>query len=1145
MNKYFLTFLPLLVLCGQLPGQSTTFKNKSVLSGGTILKLAVTENTIYKLDYTFFETQLKLDADRIKPDQIKVFGRTGDALPEKIADQTTDDLEQIPIYFKGGEDGVFNPGDYILFYGEGPNVWRLDARDGVHHQAINPYTSQNFYFLIIDESISLRLQESESPATAEYSTTSYDQAIRLEDDRVNLLADFHASLGSGRIWFGDQFKSLRLKDYSSKFNFPALIPNSKIRFLVHFAGRSDAPSSFQLEINKQNYTGYLSQVNTGDVEDTYADTYLLKGEHTLTSNTLNVVLKYPETGSTSEGWLDYIELHARNELKYNQKPLVLRDYRSVEALTTEYHIKGSKNGLMCWDITQALYPQRIITQWQSDLLTFKDYSGTLKDYIVFDPESTLATPQVIGSIPNQNLHAIKRADLVIVYHPHFESEALRLAKHRQQAQNLTVVGVPTTSIYHEFSSGKADPTAIRNFVKMLRDRDTKFRYLILFGDASYDYRHLDADLPDQNFVPTYETIESLNPIFAFPTDDYYALLDDHEGSNLRGALDIAVGRLPVRTAEEAKIVVDKLIRYDQHPDTKGEWRNRFALVADDEEYGEFINQSERIEKEYLNQFPHLNVEKIYLDAFRQERTGAGEFYPDVQQSINNAIFKGVLAINYLGHGGSTGWAHERILRVNDILSWNNHNKLPLFITATCQFTGYDDASLTSAGEMALLNPNGGAIGLFTTVRAVYLSSNDRLTRSVFTFLLEKDAQGYPLTLGESLRLAKNFRAEDTTSANARKFALIGDPSMYLATPNYEVVTTAINSQPLDDLPDTIRALQVVTIRGEIKDQHGNKATQFNGQLFPTVYDKTSRVATLQQNEQSPLIYFQVLNNILFKGTVEVNGGSFTFSFVVPKDIDYRFGPGKISYYATDGQQDAKGVYNQLIVGGSADIPPTDNSGPEIDLYLDHFQFKSGGTTGPNTVLLANLSDEHGINVTGNGIGHDLTAVLDGKTGQPFILNEYYSAKDNNYTQGTVTFPLTSLSPGWHTLTLKAWDALNNSSEKTITFQVIAESEPTLAKVNVSPNPAVHQVNFQLEHNLKSEQFEVQAALFNLHGQWLTTYKVQSSPANPVFNLTLDLPSVWPGYTTGLYFYRISLLPVNGSGLSFPPSSLTGKVVIMR
>lgn len=1132
-------------LCGQLPGQSTLFKNKSVLSSGTILKVAVTESTIYKLDYTYFKNQLKLDADRIKPDQIKIFGRTGEVLPEKIAEPTIDDLEQIPIYFKGGEDGVFNAGDYILFYGEGPGVWRFDVRDGVHHQAINPYTNQNFYFIIIDEGGTLRLQDVEAPGTADYTTASYDQAIRLEDDRVNLLADFHASLGSGRTWFGDQFKSLRQKDYSSKFNFPALIPNSKLRFFIHFAGRSDAPSNFQLEINKQNYTGYLSQVNTGDVEDTYADTYLLKGEHTLTSTTLNVILKYPETTNASEGWLDYLELHARNTLKYNQKPLIFRDYRSAEAVTTAYQISGAKNDLMCWDITQALRPQRIMTQLQGDLLSFKDYSSTLKEYIVFDPEASLATPQVIGSIPNQNLHGIKRADLVIVYHPNFESEAVRLAKHRQQTQNLTVVGVSTLSIYHEFSSGKADPTAIRNFVKMLRDRDSKFKYLILFGDASYDYRHLDADLPDQNFVPTYETIESLNPIFAFPTDDYYALLDDHEGSNLRGALDIAVGRLPARTTEEAKIIVDKLIRYDLEPAAKGEWRNRFVLVADDEEYGEFINQSERLEKDYLNKYPHLNVEKIYLDAFRQVRTGAGEFYPDVQQGINNAIFKGVLAINYLGHGGSTGWAHERILRVNDILSWNNHNKLPLFITATCQFTGYDDASLTSAGEMALLNPNGGAIGLFTTVRAVYLSSNDRLTRSVFTFLLEKDEQGHPLTLGESLRLAKNYRSEDTTSANARKFALIGDPSMFLASPDYEVVTTAINAKPLDQNPDTIKALQVVTITGEIKDQRGQKVTQFNGQLYPTVYDKTSRVATLQQNEQSPLIYFQVLNNILFKGTVEVKGGAFSFSFVVPKDIDYQFGPGKISYYATDGQRDANGVYNQLIVGGSADIPPDDNDGPRIDLFLDHYQFKTGGTTGPNTILLANLSDEHGINVTGNGIGHDLTAVLDGKTGQPFILNEYYSAKHNDFTQGTVAFPLTSLSPGWHTLTLKAWDALNNSAENTITFQVINDDEPTLAHVRISPNPAVQQINFQLEHNLKSQLFEVQAELYNLQGQRLTTLKAQSSPANPVFNLVMDLPAVLPGYGPGIYLYRVSLLPVGGSDASFSPSALTGKVVIMR
>ena len=716
---------------------------------------------------------------------------------------------------------------------------------------------------------------------------------------------------------------------------------------------------------------------------------------------------------------------------------------------------------------------------------------------------------------------------MIVYPPIFEQAAQDLASHRQTHNGYKVQLVEIGQLYNEFASGKQDPTAIRDFAKMLFDRSPNFKYLLLFGDGSFDYKNIKNLENPSGFIPVYETEESLDPINGFPSDDYFALLSDQEGDNLRGALDIAVGRIPVTTPEEAQVVVKKLINYDTNPAGLGDWRIRQAFVADDEDGGLHQRQGNDIATSVATTYDVFNVDKIFLDAYQQVTTPGGQRYPAAKEAINNDIFKGLLVINYMGHGGSSGWSQERVLQTNDILSWTNFNKLPLFVTATCSFTGYDDPNFTTAGELVLLNPNGGGIGLFTTVRAVYSSSNERLTKAVFEQLFEKVDGEHP-PIGELMRLGKNSNSQDTTNINARKFTLIGDPSMDLALPKYNVVTDKIDGITIEaGQIDTIRAVQKVTIEGYIEDRNGGVLSDFNGKIFPTIYDKKTIVENLGQDATSRVLPFDIQKNVLFKGTASVRNGRFQFSFVVPKDINYEFGLGKISYYAENGVVDAAGFYNNIIIGGTNPNAATDNEGPLVEVFMNDSTFIFGGVTDPNPTLFVQLSDENGINIAGTSIGHDLTGVLDNNTQNTLQLNDFYESKLDSYTEGTVRFPLKDLAVGTHQIKIKAWDVCNNSSEGFTEFLVSTSAEGALEQVLNYPNPFTTNTDFQFSHNLGSGQLlEVQVRIFTVSGRLVKTIDSQViSEGNRVSGINWDGRDDYGGnLARGVYLYKVSIRP---------------------
>jgi hypothetical protein len=534
--------------------------------------------------------------------------------------------------------------------------------------------------------------------------------------------------------------------------------------------------------------------------------------------------------------------------------------------------------------------------------------------------------------------------------------------------------------------------------------------------------------------------------------------------------------------------------------------------------------------------PAYNIDKIYLDAFPQVTTVNGQSYPQVNKAINDRINSGCLIFNYTGHGNANGLAAERVVTTEDINSWKNGGKLPLFITATCEFSRFDDIDINivtrqmtskpSGGEMVLLNKGGGGIALMSTTRVVYSGPNYDLNRNIFSCAFNHDELGNPLGFGDIIKNAKN---NSGSGPNKRNFTLLGDPALKLAYPYHgRVITDSVNNVSVNDKIDSLKALSLITITGHIEDPLGNPLNTFNGVVSPIIYDKPSKIKTLA-NDGGESMTFNLRNSILFSGKTMAKNGRFRFTFIVPRDINYSFGSGKISYYANDDKADMNGSFNDIIVGGFIKSIPVDNEGPDIKLFMNDTFFRDGGITDSDPRLFAIINDQAGINTTGSGIGHDLTGFLDNDPDRSFVLNSYFKNDFDNYMSGTINYALSGLSEGSHSVTVKAWDNLNNSSEKTISFRVVTGGEFMLRNLINYPNPFSDKTNISLEHNRPDNELSVTINIFDIDGRLIRIMKTKVESTG--YNLP---PVVWDGndeggrkVAGGIYPYTVTIITGNG------------------
>ncbi|MDQ3112072.1 MAG: type IX secretion system sortase PorU [Bacteroidota bacterium] len=1070
---------------------SAAFANSSVLASGTWYRIGTVTTGIYKLDYNFL-SGLGLDMAALDPANIRLYGNGRGQLPYTNAGTHKDDLVEYAITVKdNNSNSTFDSDDYVLFYGVSPNTWNYNPGHSHYHHSVNNYSDTTFYFLNTDLGPGKRIQSQASGiATPTDTVSSFDDYQFHEYDNENMIK-------SGREWYGEKFDILN--SYSFAFNFPNIDMSSPACTEVDLISRSDGTNTFS--VTAQSCTGTIIGGTTSST--CYYCPYAAGSGTSLccipTGPVINVTITKQTSSAT--GWLNWVRVNARRHLKMAGSQMSFRDSRTAGAgNVAQYVFDGYNSNISIWDVTDL---SNIGLQSGTPLTTTFVWTlaaDSVREFIAFDGSSYL-TAVNFGQVQNQNLHALQPVDFIIISHPDFLAQAEELGQLHLVNDSLSYLIVTPQQIYNEFSSGAQDVTAIRDFLKMLYERAATPadipRYVLLFGDGSYDNKHR---MPSNtNFIPTFQNRNSVGPTESYVADEYYGLLDDQgewDDGGDAGDMDVGIGRFPVRSVSEAQAVVDKVRIYitRQQPVinpsvcagdacTKGgEWKNWLTFIGDDEDSDIHMSQADQLATYVDTLYDNYNIDKIYLDAYQQLQTPGGERYPNVNEAIDKRVDMGSLMINYTGHGGEVGLAHERILEIAQINAWTNLCNMPLFITATCEFSRFDDPSRTSAGEYILLNGNGGGIGLLTTVRLVYSTPNFNLNRKFYECAFDP-INGEMPRMGDLYRITKVNSGNNT---NNRNFTLLGDPALLLNYPVNQVTTTEVNNVVITSQPDTLRALSHVTIEGYVADTAGNVMSGFNGVLYPTVFDKAKTITTLGNDPPNPVYTFQLQKSVLYHGKVSVVNGYFSYSFVVPRDIAYQYGKGRVSYFADNGVTDASGNHENIIIGGSNPNAPADVTGPQIKLYLNDSNFVFGGITNSSPKLFAVIRDSNGVNTVGNGIGHDVVAILDDETGNAIVLNDYYQADMNSYQSGKIIYPFSDLAPGKHTLTLKVWDVYNNSSTVKTEFMVTAPEGLSLEHVINYPNPFTTHTSFFVEYNQCCTEYDIMIQVFTVSGKLVKT-----------------------------------------------------------
>lgn len=1081
---------------------SSRYASESVLNSGKWVKIQVAEDGIYKLTAADLK---KMGFSNL--DKVAVYGYGGWPLDEDFSTTYIDDVPEV---------AVWRGADYLLFYGKGPRKWEYSSSDKSFIHTNNPYSNYGYYFVTEKETTGRTMEKAASAAGATLQVTTFDDYVLHEEELVSVNS-------SGRELYGESFTSTLSRDFT--ISVPG-ITNDEGKATLSFISRGNGTITMNVDGNAL-ISGSVSVPS--DEYEVARELYRERAWMADKGETVKVNIGYSTTGHKNVH-LNYFRLQMKRQLKVYDNYTFFRSL-SARGNASRFVIQGADASTLVFDVTDGVNPQQMETSLNGTELSFSiPASASLREFVVVKP-SQIKAPVTVGEVANQNLHALPQQDMIIIAQPNFTTQAERLAEAHRTKDNLTVRVVTPESIYNEFSSGTPDATAYRRFMKMFYDRKTSEadapKYLLLFGDGSFDNRKLTSawkSVDMSNMLLTYQTENSLSSQ-SYVIDDYFGFLDDADNkkSLQNKKLCLGIGRFPIRTVEQATQMVDKVISYMENKNT-GSWKNNLCFMADDgsntdgfmTEHMEFADQlAGYVESEH----PEFLVNKLYYDAYKKDMT-AGT-YPDVRSGLQKLLKDGLLLFNYTGHGGTTALSDEKVLTQTDINQFT-YTHLPVWVTATCDFTRFDDLN-TSAGEDVFLNKSSGGIALFTTVRVAYSRPNFPINDNVIRNLFERN-NGRRRTLGEVMQATKNT----LSSVYKLGFCLIGDPAVKMAYPEFGMKVTTVNGQSVDGNSISFKALEKITVEGEVLDVSGQLVTDFTGIVNPTVKDSKVTVTSLKNSnkDDSPAFTFTDYPNTIFIGNDSVRNGKFSFTFTVPKDISYSNLQGKMNLYAVDTESgnEAQGNFDNFIVGGTSDTAETDTIGPEIRaLYLNDTTFVDGGQVNTTPYFVAELWDKSGVNITGSSVGHDMMLVIDESTVLSYNLNSYYELLPGEDGTGIVKFPIPALEPGKHTAEFWVWDILNNSTVRTFTFEVVEGLKPFLFDVIATPGIAREQVTFHLMHNRPESRMRVGIMVYDLAGRQL--WKHEESGTSGLFeNYTVswDLTSGGVRMRPGVYIYRAAI-----------------------
>ncbi|WP_037575047.1 type IX secretion system sortase PorU [Sporocytophaga myxococcoides] len=1109
---------------------SSAATSKSVLAIGDWFKLSISNSGVFKLDYNFLLNS-GINPSDINPKELKIYGNGGGMLPQSNATPRYDDLVENAIYVYGENDGKFDPQDYILFYGVGPHVWKYNEIEKSFDHSYNIYSDFSYYFLTTGSGEGLRISNQESINGASATIEQFDERYFFEKDEAQVMTT--PWIPSGRLWIGDSFNYTLQNTYS--YDASGIVPNSDIVMRSASIGRSSGRTSFNVSLNNipmgtHEFTKFFEDPSSDYpyLGEYKIDTWKINSSN-IQGNNISIKYSFNKNGKTeAKGYLDFFEIFIQKKLSIYGDQTAFRSLPSLNNNISEYRINNTNNTEFIWDITDPLFVKNQKYSFNSGQSSFSANSSTLREYIIFRP-GNVGVPNFDSKIENQNLHGLTLSgipDNLIITTEEFLRPANELAQFHKSFDNLDSYVVTVKKIYNEFSSGAQDISAIRDFIKMVYDRsqpDDSLRFVTLLGDCSVDYKNR---IPNNtNFVPVYESRESLHPIFSHSSDDFYGFMDANEGDWPENGdnidqMEVCIGRLPVKTESEAYEIIEKIKKYKSYQ-SLGKWRNNITLIAGNKSNKEpnpntYLRTAESLASIITKNDQKYNINKIYLPAYPLTYTPSGAICPLANEAIINEFEKGTFILNYVGHGNEIQLAQENIINTTTLSTLNNQFQLPFIVAATCQFGRYDYPVIHSGIETAFLNKEGGSIGSLASTRPVYNTSNEILNKAFYEVAFLKRATKY-LTIGEIILFTKNNSANGIDNRN---YALIGDPCLTLNYPKEEIFITQINGQDSNEIADTLKALQKVMIEGEIRSG-GNIISDYNGALRLTLFDKETSITTLQ----SPVTTFNIQNNLIYDGSASLKNGKFAIEFIIPKDISYQYNKGKISLYANNSPdiRDGAGSSTNIIIGGSDKNASDDITPPTIKAYMNDESFIFGGITNTNPKLIVNLFDESGINLASSGIGHEISLIID-NSNEPISLNEFYTTKLDNYKNGTVTFNLKNLTPGNHSIKIKAWDTYNNSSDSYLEFVVVNKEEIDLSQIINYPNPFTTHTEFHFDHNRSGDDIDVMIQIYTVSGKLIKTMseRFYVSPVH-ISNIFWDgRDDFGDKIGKGVYIYKVSV-----------------------
>lgn len=1068
------------------------------------------------------------------PTKVNAYGFGGRILPDELKADDPDDLPLLPTVKSAAG---------IWFFGHNHIRWEKSYTQLGFSHRMQPYAEESWYFISDRQADAIELPRAFSPATCTAETDVFTQTLLHENDIM------HPST-SGRIYLGEDLRNAKTRKIDFTLTDKAA---DEFRFTVA-AGTKTAKNS-TLTVTPPAGTPTKVEIQkasnkAGDIDDKY---YMIwasgtgKGESS--SEQLSLELSYDVSGAVRFANLDYLELAYTRKLRLRDSQLYFPLYLNAGTRVT---VSGAEAGMRIWDVTDHTRPLEVEFSRENNLARFNAPAG-YHEYVAFVPEKGgyAATDPV--RVENQNLHSLNTPDMLIISPAEYLSASNTLADHHREHDGFTVHVLTPEVIYNEFSSGTPDVGAFRRLLKMWYDRGKapsadsdeprgRIGYCLIMSRPTYDNKMLMEATRNAGYprVPIWQSPNSGSGESSYPCDDVIAMLEDFEKSsdpmqpdsfNMdEEPVSIAIGRMPVTSADEARTVVKKYIDYVTAPGT-GSWRNRIMCIADDKDRYDHFDQTESMisifsKTQTANRF---SIEKLYLDAYERVKGQTGNTFPEAKERMLRLWNEGVNIITYIGHANPVELTHEKLLEWPDIQSFSNKN-LPFLYAATCEFARYDQDS-PSGAEVLWSNPQGGIIATICPSRSVYIGPNGKFSNKIGTYLFDDSLDGKGARIGDILNAAKNTVGSD--GSNKRRFVIVGDPAMRLRIPENVAEVTEIDGTATGSHTDdiVIPARGRAEIKGIVRNHDGVVDSDFNGHIEVVLYDSERVVETTPDPETDITRFFNDRSTILYRGITKVAAGEWSATLLLPEEIEGVYSNAKISLYAySDKAREAHGYFSDFYVFGYNEDAPADDKGPEIHYFaLNREDSGQGAVVHTSPVVMAKVSDESGINLSSLGIGHQITLTLDGRTYFDDV-NSFYTPDSEDATAGTIMYPLPELEAGEHTLHLTVWDNANNSTSADLTFYVAASKTPEIYDLRTDVNPARDNVTFTLSTDRPMAKVECRIEVFDLNGRriWVSeraaSTDILASISVP-WNLCTDSGLRVP---RGIYLYRATVTSPDGT-----------------